>query len=105
MCHGQNIAKLYMNINNNNELQTHQGMDSKHVQKDNCSDKKVLGKRSTQYKKLLSIIDLHAMLTKYICIHVHDFGGKYLCISNYHGYFNLIIFRANHISLTLKRIP
>ena len=29
-----------MDINKKNELQTHQGMDSRHVQKVNCSDKK-----------------------------------------------------------------
>ena len=29
-----------MDINNKNELQTHQGMDSRHIQKFNCSDKK-----------------------------------------------------------------
>ena len=29
-----------MDIYNKNELQTHQGMDSKHMQKVNCSDKK-----------------------------------------------------------------
>ena len=29
-----------MDINNKNELQTHQGMDSRHMQKVNCSDKK-----------------------------------------------------------------
>ena len=39
-----------MDINNNNELQTHQGMDSRHMQNVNCSDKKVLGEHSTQYK-------------------------------------------------------
>ena len=34
------IAKHYMDINNKNELQTHQGMDARHMQKINCSDKK-----------------------------------------------------------------
>ena len=29
-----------MDINNRNELQIHQGMDSRHVQKVSCSDKK-----------------------------------------------------------------
>ena len=29
-----------MDINNKNELQTHQCMDSRHMQKVNCSDKK-----------------------------------------------------------------
>ena len=29
-----------MDINNKNELQTHEGMDSRHMQKFNCSDKK-----------------------------------------------------------------
>ena len=29
-----------MDNNNKNELQTHQGMDSRHMQKVNCSDKK-----------------------------------------------------------------
>ena len=29
-----------MDINNKNELQTHQGMDSRYMQKVNCSDKK-----------------------------------------------------------------
>ena len=28
-----------MDINNKNELQTHQGMDSRHMQKVNCSNK------------------------------------------------------------------
>ena len=39
-----------MDINNKNELQTHQGMDSRHLQKVNCSDKKVLGEHSIRYK-------------------------------------------------------
>ena len=30
-----------MDINNKNELQTHQGMDSRHMQKVNCSDKNI----------------------------------------------------------------
>ena len=38
--HEQIIAKHYMNTNNKNELQTRQGMDSRHMQKVNCSDKK-----------------------------------------------------------------
>ena len=38
-----------MNIINKNELQTHKGMDSRHMQKVNCSDKKVLGKHSSNY--------------------------------------------------------
>ena len=38
-----------MDITNKNELQTHQGMDSRHMQKVNCSDKKVLGERSSNY--------------------------------------------------------
>ena len=42
MWHDQIIAKLYIDINNKNELQTHQGMDSRHMQKVNCSDKKYL---------------------------------------------------------------
>ena len=29
---------------------THQGMDSRHMQKVNCSDKIVFGEHSTQYK-------------------------------------------------------
>ena len=56
-----------MDISNKNELQTHQGMDSRHMQKVNCSDKNVLEEHSTPYKKVLSMIDLHAMLTKYTC--------------------------------------
>ena len=41
-----------MDINNKNELQTHQGMDLRHMQKVNCSqtDKKGLGEHSTQHK-------------------------------------------------------
>ena len=35
-----------MIINNKNELQTHQGMDSRYMQKVNCLDKKVLGEHS-----------------------------------------------------------
>ena len=31
--------------------------------------------------------------------------GKYLCIFNYRGSFNLIISKTNHNSFTLKRIP
>ena len=38
------IAKCYMDINNKNELQTHQGTDSRHMQKVNCSDKKSIGR-------------------------------------------------------------
>ena len=33
-----------MDIDNKNELQTHQGMDSRHMQKVNCSDKKGIGR-------------------------------------------------------------
>ena len=40
MWHDQIIAKRYMDINNKNELQTYQGMDSRHMHKVNCSDKK-----------------------------------------------------------------
>ena len=36
-----------MDINNKNELQTNQGMISRNMQKINCSDKNVLGERST----------------------------------------------------------
>ena len=50
MLHDQIIAKRYMDINNKNKLQKHQGMDSRHMQKVNCSHKKVLGEHSTQYK-------------------------------------------------------
>ena len=50
MWHDQIIAKRYMGINNTNELQTHQGMDSRHMQKVSCSDKKVLGEHFTPYK-------------------------------------------------------
>ena len=50
MYHEPIIAKHYMDINNKNELQTRQGMDSRHIQKVNCSDKKVLGEHSTPYK-------------------------------------------------------
>ena len=37
--------------------------------------------------------------------HVHDFGGKYLSIFNYHESFSFIISKTNNISFTLKRIP
>ena len=46
MWHDQIIAKRY--TDNKNELQAHQGMDSRPMQKANCSDKKVLGEHSTQ---------------------------------------------------------
>ena len=39
-----------MDINNKYELQTHQGMDLRHIQKVSCSDKKVLREHSTPYK-------------------------------------------------------
>ena len=39
-----------MDIIIKNELQKHQGMDSRQMQKVNCSDKDVLGEHSTQYK-------------------------------------------------------
>ena len=44
MCHGQTIAKRYLDINNKNELQTHQGMDSRHIQKVNYSGKNSIGR-------------------------------------------------------------
>ena len=45
------IANFYMDINNNNDLHTHQGMDSRHIQKGICSDKIiVLREHYTQYK-------------------------------------------------------
>ena len=50
MLHGKIIAKSYMDINNKNELQTHQGMDLKHMQNVNSSDKNSIGRHSTQYK-------------------------------------------------------
>ena len=43
MGHDQLISKHYLDIINKNELQTHQAMDSRHVQKVNCSDKKYRG--------------------------------------------------------------
>ena len=49
MYHKQIIAKHIMDINNKNELQTHQGIDSRHMQNINCSDKKVVGEHSTPY--------------------------------------------------------
>ena len=48
--HDQVIAKRYMDINYKNELQKHQGIVSRCMQKVNCFDKKVLGEHSTQYK-------------------------------------------------------
>ena len=39
-----------MDINNKNELQTHQGMDSRHMQTANCSDKKELGEPGYGFK-------------------------------------------------------
>ena len=52
MLHDQIIAKRYMDMTNKNELQTHQGMDSRHMQKVNCSDKKYWENTlvTTQYK-------------------------------------------------------
>ena len=38
-----------MDITNKNELQTHQCMDSRHMQKVNSIDKKVLGEHSSNY--------------------------------------------------------
>ena len=50
MRHDQIIAKRYIDITNKNELQTQQGIDSRHMQKVNCSDKKkVLGEHSSNY--------------------------------------------------------
>ena len=40
-----------MDIDSKNELQAQQGMDSRHIQKVNSSDKKVLGEHSTPYKR------------------------------------------------------
>ena len=40
MWHDQIIAKRFTDIYNKNELQAHQGMYSRHMQKANCSDKK-----------------------------------------------------------------
>ena len=54
-----------MDINDKNELQTHQGMDSRHLQKVNSSDKNSIWRTLYSVKTLLSMIDLHAMLTKY----------------------------------------
>ena len=44
MWHVQIIAKRYMEFNNNNELQTHQGMDSRHIQQINSSNKNSIGR-------------------------------------------------------------
>ena len=50
MLHDQIIAKRYMDINNNNELQTHQGMDAIHMSKPTVLRKIELREHSTQYK-------------------------------------------------------
>ena len=76
-----------MDINNKNELQTHQDMYSRHVQKVNG-------------RTLYSVSTLLCNVKK-----VYDFGGKYMCISNYHVSFKLIISRTNHIYFTLENIP
>ena len=54
------VAKFYMNFNNNNEVHTHQGMDSRHMQKVTVLTKIALREHYTQY----SMIDLYAILTK-----------------------------------------
>ena len=41
MWHEQIIAKRFMDINNKNELQTHQGMDSRHMQKSTVLKKSI----------------------------------------------------------------
>ena len=43
-----------MDIKNKNELQTSQGMDSRHMQKVNCSDKKNIGR--TLYSISINIV-------------------------------------------------
>ena len=91
-----------MDIIDKNELQTHQGMDSRHMQKINCSDKKY---REIILLSINIVIDDKTYIQCKQSIHVHDFGGKYLCISNKLGSFNLIISKTNHVSFTLKGIP
>ena len=53
-----------MDINNKNELQTHQGMYLRHMQKVNCSDKKVFGEHSTQYNIVIDDSLTCNLLTK-----------------------------------------
>ena len=53
-----------MDIKHNNELHTHQGMDSRHMQKLNCSDKISIGRTLCSVSTLLPMTDVHAMLTK-----------------------------------------
>ena len=50
MLHDQIIAKRYMDTNNKNELQTHQDMHSRHMQKVNFLTKIALREHSTQCK-------------------------------------------------------
>ena len=63
MWYDQIIAKRYMDINNKNELQPHQRMDSRHRNAKSLT-KIVLEEHATQYKHCNQCLDLHAMLTK-----------------------------------------
>ena len=61
------------------------------MQKVNCSDKKVLGENSLS----INIVIDDRLTCNVNKVYVLDFGGKYLCISNNHGSFNLIISKTN----------
>ena len=82
------------------------GMSCKHTMvwiQDICEKSIVLTKSIV--RTLLSInFVIDDSLTCNVC-KVHDVGGKFQCISNYHVFFNLIISKTNHISFTLKRMP
>ena len=45
-----------MDMNNKNELQTYQGMDSRHKQKVNCSDKKVMGENLNSINIVIDVV-------------------------------------------------
>ena len=78
-----------MDISNKNKLQTHQDMDSRHMQRINCSDKTYWD--NTLFSINIIIDDRPTFNVNKVYLHVHDFGGKYLYISNYRGSFHLII--------------
>ena len=86
-------------------------MSCKHTRQwiqDICKKSTVLTKKYRE-NNLLSInivIDDKTYIQCEQSIHVHRFGGKYLCtcISNNHGSFDLIITKTNYFSSTFKGI-
>ena len=94
--HEQILAKHYMNTNNKKKLQTRRGMDSRHIQKVNCSDKKYW--ENTQL--LINIVINDRLTCSVNKVNMNMIIYAFLITIG----LLIIISKTNHISFTLKRI-